>query len=676
MPSPLHLLILEDRSADAELMLHELRRAGFAADGRRVETEADYVAALDPALDLILADYSLPQFDALRALQLLQQRGLDIPFIIVTGSISEEVAVECMKQGAADYLLKDRMTRLGQAVTHVLDQKRLRSEKRQAEQALADNEKLFRALIENSTDVVNLIGADHTIQYTSPAIGYVLGYTIGEYVGRNISEFLYPAEPPDVLLEAALPAETPGQITTFTSRLRHNDGSWRWVEGVSQNLLDEPSVQAIVVNFRDVTERKQREHELEVIAVISAALRVAATRDDMLPIIVAQTLDILQVDGIALAMVDPDTQETVISLAYGAWVDRTGMRLPTGAGVSGQVIATGRLYVNNAAQSDPNFLWRDVRSNFQAVACTPLIEQQQTIGALLVGRRSAGAVFTDHDVQLLVSIGEIAANALYRAGVVETLEKRIAERTQALSEANEQLRELDRLKSKFVSDVSHELRAPVTNLRLYIELLERGKPDKIAAYVATLKQQAKRLSTLVETILDLSRLERRQDLVPYEALQLNPIVEQVILAHLPRVSATRVQLTFAPGLNLPLVWGDANQLAQVVTNLVANALNYTPAGRIQITTYQTDQRVCLQVSDTGLGIQPDDLPHLFERFYRGQNVSHAGISGTGLGLAIVKEIVDLHRGDIEVESEDGAGATFRVWLPVAEPDRSSLTSRG
>jgi PAS domain S-box-containing protein len=671
MPVPLRLLILEDRSADAELMLYELRRAGLACDARRVDTEADYATALDPVLDLILADYTLPQFSALRALQLLQERALDIPFIIVTGSISEEIAVECMKQGAADYLLKDRLTRLGQAVTRALDQNRLRREKRQAEQALADNEKLFRALVENSSDVINLISANRTILYTSPAISHVLGYAIEEYVSHNTFEFLHPAEQRDIFSETALHAETPGQIATFTCRLRHKDGSWRWVEGVSQNLLHEPSVQAIVVNFRDVTERQQRERELEAIAVISEALRVADTRDDMLPIVVAQTLDILQVDGIALTMIDPATQETVISLAYGAWMDKTGVRLPAGAGISGQVIATGRLYVNNAAQSD--FLWRDARSDFQAVACTPLTEQQHTIGALLIGRRTAGAAFTDHEVRLLGSIGEIAANALYRAEVLETLEKRIAERTQELIDANERLRELDRLKSKFVSDVSHELRTPVANLRLYIGLLEQGKPDKVAAYVATLRQQAKRLSTLVETILDLSRLERRKDPFTYEALHLNPIVEQVVIAHLPRVAATQVELAFRPGLDLPPVWGDANQLVQVMTNLVANALNYTPAGRIQITTYQTASRVCLEISDTGLGIQPDDLPHLFERFYRGQNVSRAGIAGTGLGLAIVKEIVDLHQGDIEVESEEGAGTTFRVCLPMAEPDRPPLS---
>jgi len=124
MSTPLRILILEDQPADVEMMVHELRRAGFDPDWRRVETEPEYLAHLEPTLDLILADNNLPQHDAMRALRFLQGRGLDIPFIVVTGSISEEVAVECMKEGAADYLLKDRLARLGPAVAQALENTR------------------------------------------------------------------------------------------------------------------------------------------------------------------------------------------------------------------------------------------------------------------------------------------------------------------------------------------------------------------------------------------------------------------------------------------------------------------------------------------------------------------------------------------------------------------------
>ncbi|HSM77311.1 MAG TPA: response regulator, partial [Bryobacteraceae bacterium] len=126
MPKTLQLLIVEDNPADAELVLRELTRAGFAPQWSRVETEADYLAALKKAPDIILSDYSLPQFSGLRALELLQASGRDIPLILFSGTVGEDVAVEAMRLGAVDYLLKDRTVKLPSAVERALKEKQLR----------------------------------------------------------------------------------------------------------------------------------------------------------------------------------------------------------------------------------------------------------------------------------------------------------------------------------------------------------------------------------------------------------------------------------------------------------------------------------------------------------------------------------------------------------------------
>jgi len=140
MPEPLHLLLVEDNPKDAELILHTLRRAGFLPDCKRVETEADYAENLHVGLDLILANQKLPQFNGLRALELLKRSGLDIPFILLSAVAGEETAVAAMQQGATDYLLKDRLARLGPAVSHALEESNLRNERRKAEEALRESE--------------------------------------------------------------------------------------------------------------------------------------------------------------------------------------------------------------------------------------------------------------------------------------------------------------------------------------------------------------------------------------------------------------------------------------------------------------------------------------------------------------------------------------------------------
>jgi signal transduction histidine kinase len=142
MPQPLKVLVVEDNPDDAKMVLQELNRAGFETTAQRVDTEAAFLAGLNGGLDLILCDYAMPEFSGLRALELLKKRGLDIPFLIVSGAIGEEIAVEAMKLGAADYLFKDRLARLGPSVYQALEQVRLRTERRKLEAELIEAQKM------------------------------------------------------------------------------------------------------------------------------------------------------------------------------------------------------------------------------------------------------------------------------------------------------------------------------------------------------------------------------------------------------------------------------------------------------------------------------------------------------------------------------------------------------
>jgi DNA-binding response OmpR family regulator len=140
IPTPLRVLLVEDQTADASPLVHLLQESGFAPDWRRVETESEFVANLDPGLDVILADYALPQFSGLEALRLVRERGLTIPFILVTGTAGEEAAVHALHEGADDYLLKDRLARLGEAVRRAQEHRAQRAEKLLAEQELRDTQ--------------------------------------------------------------------------------------------------------------------------------------------------------------------------------------------------------------------------------------------------------------------------------------------------------------------------------------------------------------------------------------------------------------------------------------------------------------------------------------------------------------------------------------------------------
>jgi PAS domain S-box-containing protein len=263
MNGMLRILMAEDSPDDAQLILLQLEQEGLEIDYRRVDTEAAFRAALDSPPDLILSDFAMPQFSGLQALRIVRERELNIPFILISGTIGEEIAVEAMKLGADDYLMKDRLGRLGSAIQGVLNKKQLGEEKARADIAVRNSEARFRSLIENSSDEVSIVAADGSLLYESPSSNPTLGYRSGEFLDKNLFQLVHPDDLERVQNQFAQLLQDPNYHPRDRFRLLHQDGTWRWVEAVGTNLLHEPAVGGIVVNYHDVTERVQVEARLQ-----------------------------------------------------------------------------------------------------------------------------------------------------------------------------------------------------------------------------------------------------------------------------------------------------------------------------------------------------------------------------------------------------------------------------
>lgn len=243
----------------------------------------------------------------------------------------------------------------------------------------------------------------------------------------------------------------------------------------------------------------------------------------------------------------------------------------------------------------------------------------------------------------------------------------LRERTEELATAKAQLEELDRLKSKFIADTSHELRTPVANLGLYLSLLRRGGPERQEQYLEVLDAQFSRLTRLVENIMTISALDVAQAEMTVTRFDLNALVRQVAAPYQQRAARSGLRLELALTGDLPRVAADIDQMEKVIAHLVANAFQHSERGEILIRTYydRCDDAAGVIVADTGPGILPEEQPYLFDRFYRGKQVGQLSVSGSGLGLAIVKESVELHGGEVGIHSLPGEGAVFAFWLPLA-----------
>lgn len=416
-------------------------------------------------------------------------------------------------------------------------------------------------------------------------------------------------------------------------------------------------------------ETQRRANELEILTEISARLRAARTVDEILPVMLSKSISLIGGVQSAVFLLDLETGELTLRARYPAHKFGPGRRQSLQAGITGHVARTGEIHISPHIQADPMFHPASGDEAYFEELVTaialPLRAEAQIIGVMHLAL-DARHTFSEEELRILTAVAEIAGSALYRAMVLETLERRVALRTQELAQANERLQEMDRIRAKFVADVSHELRTPVANLMLYLDLMERGAPEKQARYLSVLRDETKRLAKIIDPILNFSRYSLEEAPLNWATVDLNGIAAQVVAHYQAATAGSGAAIQFVPDQTLPPVPGDGERLASVVANLVANAVSYARRGQITVTTFAADdgREVCLQVQDEGMGIAPTDRPHLFEQFYRGEQTSQSNIPGTGLGLTIVRHVVQQHGGRVEVQSEVGQGATFRVWLPV------------
>jgi len=749
LPWPLRVLILEDTPSDVELAVMELRRAGYDPEWECVETERGFLEKLRGDFDIILSDYSMPQFDGMRALKLLKERAIEIPFILVSGTMGEETAVAAMKQGASDYLLKDRLARLGPAVTQALEQSKLRQEREQAQEALRESEERFRQLAENIHEVFWITDpTKNVIIYVSPAYETIWGRARVDVYTSALSWLdAIHAEDREGIRQAALTKQAEGTYAE-EYRIVRPDGSIRWIHDRAFPVRNgDGTIYRIVGVARDITERKQaegaiRESEERLRAVLESALDCIITMDHEGRIIEFNPAAEKTFGYERNCVIGQLLAELIIPPALRARHKR-GLKhyLSTGeAPVLGKRIQlTGmrrdksefplELAVTRIGSQEPPLFTgfiRDVTEQNEA-------EERLRGQADIINRARDAIIVRDFDTKCITfwnagaerlygwtteeAVGRSIGELIFAdAGELESLTKILISTGEFRGEVRQitkdkkelivdgratlvrdpdglprsvlmintditehkkletQLLRAQRLESigTLASGVAHDLNNILAPIMMGAAVLHRTEmPPEDEAILSTIETCAQRGADIVKQVLTFARGAEGERL----SVQAAPLLKDV--AKIAEETFPK-KITVRASFSEPLwsILGDPTQLHQVLLNLCVNARDAMPVGgtlSLSVENFPVDEHyasmtpgakagphVRFDVTDTGMGIPPQNMDKIFDPFFTTKELGH----GTGLGLSSVIGIVKSHGGFMSVYSEIGRGTTFKVYLPA------------
>ena len=502
------------------------------------------------------------------------------------------------------------------------------TERKQIELVLRESEKYFRTLIENSHEVIMVLDGDGAIRYQSPSAQHVTKYSPKVRQGNNIFEFIHPDDLPRLERLFEEMKANPGATVHSELRGLWNDGLWHYVEGSGRNLLHDPIVAGIVVNFRDITERQ-------------LALENLKKSEEYFRSLIENAMDAIVVvtkDGViksAIPLVNP----------------------PRGYKPE-EVIGT-----NSFSEVHPEDI---------AEAINAYNELMQNPG---ISKRTEMRVrHKDGSWRNVEVIARNLINDPIIAGIIVnyrdvTEHRKAAEKLQELYRQERDLRQQLETEMKkrveFTRALAHELKTPLTPMLISSQVLASElKEEPLLSLARNISRGASNLNSRIDELLDLAKGEigmLQLKIEPLEALQLLREVAEYVS---PVASSRGQSLIMELPYSLPLVRADQVRLRQIVLNLLNNALNYTPeGGRITLRAGRKDANLIVEVEDNGPGIAEEEHQHMFKPYHR-MEVAGERLSGLGLGLTLCKTLVDLHGGQIWVKSRVGEGSTFSFSLPL------------
>jgi len=682
----LRVLHVEDSERDVALLNRHLRAAGYDVISERVDTaDAMKEALSEREWDIILCDYSMPSFDALAALNLLRTLGLGVPFIIISGTVGEDIAVEAMLTGANDYLSKENLTRLIPAIERELNVAENHRARRQAEEQLRGSQLYTRLLMESNIDALMTTDPLGVITDVNQQMEILSGHAREELIGTPFKQHFTDPERAEYGIRSVLRV---GRVANYELIACSRDGNETVVSYNATTFNDQSGkLQGVLGAARDVTERKLFEQELqEKNLQLEQANEAGEAREEALQALVELGMKLgSERDARRLLSLFCSTAQHII----GARKSMLGILSENGNDlryflVNGRkdtkpivndrplvhhllletIINERRVVRINHAEADLRLekLSSD-NSSIQAFLGAPLMSATQVYGWLVLLEKQNDGEFSEEDERMATTLAAQVAIAYENVVLSERLQLNA-------DELDRTRREQLEMKDQFISHVSHELRSPLSAVHQFTTILLDGLAGEFnreqREYLEIVLRNSLQLRDMIGDLLEVTRAQAGKLTIEPQQTSLCDLFGPMIQPYERRAAEKGIAFRINCPSDLPLVQADPNRIGQVFSNLLDNALKFTTDGAISITGLrdEDDEFVRIAVADTGCGISADSLPKIFDRLYQSPNTLESSRKGLGLGLHICQHLIQLHGGRIWAESKEGEGATFFFTVPV------------
>jgi PAS domain S-box-containing protein len=660
MDRVIRILIVEDVPADAALAQREISRVLHPVEFTRVDTESDFIRALDEFNpDLIVSDYSMPSFDGMSALKIAMKRVPYTPFIIHTGSINEDTAVECMKAGATDYIIKEYIKRLGPAVKQALESKNIKIEMKKSHEALIESEERFRRLAENADDIIYRyeLYPSLRISYVSPSATRITGYSTHElYSDPEIYQKLLHQEDRNYI--NTLLSNRDGKTQPATVRWITKDKNTIWIEQKNVPVFNSSGkVVAFEGIARDITNRKRDEDNQQILYEIAMASIEAKSLEDLLVTVREQLKKVIDTSNFYTSLYDKTTDSLKKILYINELENLTELEAENF--LSDHVINTGKTLLLTKDELESFSITNNINLSGYSAECwlgVPITAEESVVGLMAVMSYSNPKAFDKSSARLMELIAHELSIVFQRTKMI-----------QDLIIAKERAEESDRLKMAFLSNISHEIRTPMNGILGFLDLLRDPELDEEQKerFMEIVNSSSQRMLDTINDIVELSKIESGQSEINNSLVDIPEIMRFYFNLFYEQARKKGIKFSLESRIqgDNSQVLTDKYKIGSIINNLLNNSIKFTDNGSIILGNYCENGSMVFYVKDTGIGIPVSRHSAIFERFVQADLNITRPYEGSGLGLSIVKAYAEALGGRVWLESEPGKGSTFFFSVP-------------